>query len=263
MNITNDLSQRAKRLLRSAVPWLLVVALALFASCGDDGGEADGSVAPTASPGGPPLEGSLFANASFEEGEAPWVSLESWGTQFAVSDDVAHSGGHSAFLELRSEGAEDQPARVFGVVQEVTPDEFPDVVSGYYYVDRWEPGTPKQYMQFVVIVFGADNIPAEAAPATNHQIRYILAGVDSPPIAITNARFVMVGTGAPKQGEWVRFERNIREDFEQLWGSVPEGHDFIRILFEARWDERAPDAPASAADVYYDDLYAGPAPVTP
>jgi len=251
----------AKHLLRAVAPWLLVAALALFASCtADDNNDGDSSAEPTLPASAPPLEGSLFVNPSFEEGEAPWMSLESWGTQFAVSDAVAHSGTHSAFLKLRSEGAEDQPAHVFGVEQELTPDTFPDVVSGYYHVDRWEQGTPKQYMQFVVIVFGSDNIPPEVAPAPNHQIRYILAGVDSPPIQITNARFVMIGTGEPKQGEWVHFQRNIRQDFEQLWGSVPEGYDFIRILFETRWDERAPDAPASAADVYYDDLYVGPAP---
>jgi hypothetical protein len=242
-----------------AVPWLLAVALALLASCTpSDDGSNGGVASPTGLPVAPPLEGSLFANPGFEEGEAPWISLESWGTQFAVSDAVAHSGTSSAFLELRSEGAEGEAARVFGVEQEITPEEFPDVLSGYYYVDRWEPGTPKQYLQFVVIVFGADNIPPEVASATNHQIRYILAGVDSQPIQISNAKFVMVGTGAPTQGEWVHFQRNIRQDFQELWGGVPEGYDYIRILFETRWDDRASTDGASAADVYYDDLYVGP-----
>jgi hypothetical protein len=242
------------------MPWLLVAALALLASCtaGDD--SAGDGVSPTGSAVAPPLEGSLLANPGFEEGEAPWASLESWGTHFAVSDAFVHSGTKSAYLALRSEGAEAEAARVFGVEQEITPDEFPDVLSGYYYVDRWEPGTPKQYMQFVVIVFGADNIPPEVASATNHQIRYILAGVDSQPIQISNAKFVMVGTGPPKQGEWVHFQRNMRQDFQELWGDVPEGYDFIRILFETRWDDRASTDAASAADVYYDDLYAGPEP---
>jgi hypothetical protein len=236
---------------------LLVLAgmtVALSCADGDSGAPA---TTPTAAV--PPIEGSLFVNPSFEEGAPPWVSLESWGTQFEVSDAQAHSGTSSALLALRSEGAAGEAARVLGVTQELTPDTFPEILSGYYRVDTWEQGTPKQYLQFVVIVFGADNAPPETVGATNHQIRYVLAGVNEPPIEISNARFVMVGQGAPAQGEWVHFQRNIRDDFEQLWGAMPEGYDFIRILFEARWDERAPDAPPSAADVYYDDLYVGPA----
>ena len=32
----------------------------------------------------------------------------------------------------------------------------------------------------------------------------------------------------------------------------------IRILFETRWDNRQASDGPSAADVYYDNLYAGP-----
>ncbi len=233
------------RLRAAAVLGVAIIALVL-GSCDDGGGAGDA--------------GNLFANPSFEDGEAPWVSLDSWGTHFAVSDSFARSGEHSALLQLRTEGAEGRLARVFGVVQEIAPEEFPEVLSGNYYVDRWEQGTPKQYLQFVVIAFNSENIPAEVASATNHQIRYILAGVDAQPIQISNARFVMVGSGAPKQGEWVHFERDIRRDFEELWGEAPRGFSRLRILFETRWDERAPTAPPSEADVYYDDLYVGPAP---
>ncbi len=200
----------------------------------------------------------LFANPGFEEGEEPWFSLrtEGWGTAFSLSSDDPRSGATSALLELRSEDDLD-PARVYGVVQEVSPDEFPEVLSGYYRVGRWEQGTPKQYLQFVVIVSEADNIPPEVAAATNHQIRYILAGVDAPPIEIGNARFVMVGTGRPQVDQWVRFERNVRQDFEQLWGAVPAGFSKLRLLFEVRWDDRDPSAGPSTADVFYDDLYLG------
>jgi hypothetical protein len=224
---------------------VLFVTATLFA-CGD-------AAAPTAT------GGNLFPNPSFEQGERPWFSLDSeaWGPPFAVSQAQAYSGQSSALLELRSEHG--GQARVYGVVQEIRPEEFPEVISGYYYVDRWEQGTPKQYLQFVVIVFDARNRPAEAQ-VSNHQIRYVLAGVESQPIQIGNARYIMVGQGAPEVGRWVRFERNLRQDFLEQWGAVPEGFQFLRILFEVRWDERQPSDPPSAADVYYDDLYVGPAP---
>ncbi len=207
---------------------------------------------------GPTPSSGLFGNPSFENGREPWFSLETeaWGRPFSVSQQQARSGASSALLELRS--SDGGATRIYGAVQEIAPTEFPEVLSGYYYVDRWEQGTPKQYLQFVVIVFEAGNIPPEAAGANNHQIRYILAGVDAPPIEVGNARFVMVGTGAPEQSRWVHFERNIRQDFQQLWGSVPEDFKNLRLLFEVRWDGRSPSDGPSAADVYYDDLYIGP-----
>jgi len=38
----------------------------------------------------------------------------------------------------------------------------------------------------------------------------------------------------------------------------PEGFSKIRVLFEVRFDDKEAGAPA-AAEVYYDDLYMGPA----
>lgn len=206
-----------------------------------------------------PATGNLFANPGFEDGAGPWFSLETeaWGRPFAVSQRQAHSGAGSAALELRS--ADGGAARVYGLVQEVSREAFPDVISGYYYVDRWEQGTPKQYLQAVVIVWGADNQPAEAGAAENYQLRYVLAGVDAPPLAISNARYIMAGTGTPQSGRWMPFERSVRQDFEALWGAAPEGFDSLRILFEVRWDDRSESDGASAADVFYDDLYLGPA----
>jgi uncharacterized membrane protein (UPF0127 family) len=201
--------------------------------------------------------GNSLANGGFEEGAAPWCSLDSsaWGTPFFVSDARAFSGQQSALLKLKSDDGGD--ARVYGVVQEVAMDEFPEMLSAEYFVDSWEQGTPNQYLQAVVIVWDADNVPAEVAGVGNHQIRYILAGVDTQPTSISNARYVMVSEEQPRVGEWVRFERNVRQDFLDLWGSVPEGYDRLRVFFEVRWDDRMPDDGPSSADVYYDDLYFG------
>ncbi len=203
----------------------------------------------------------IFANPSFEEGRDPWISLETeaWGKPFSVSDAQAQSGANSALLEMRSDEPGLLDARRYGVVQEVTPEEFPEVLSGCYYVERWEKGTPKQYLQVAVIAFDATNIPPEAGGAPNYQMRYVLTGVEEPPFTLTNGRFVLVGREEPEVGRWIQFERNVRRDFEELWGAVPEGFSNLRILFEVNWDERQPSDGPSVADVYYDDLYLGPA----
>lgn len=258
----------------------MLLALVAVSACGGSNGDTspttqqDGaSGTATTVPEGvcetPPIvsgrapEENQFENGGFEAGRDPWCSLgtSAWGRPFSASGRQSNSGERSALLELNSQGSE-QTARVFGVVTEIAPDEFPEVLSGYYYVDAWERGSPNQYLQFVVIVWEAANAPAEVA-APNHQIRYVLAGVESQPIEIANARFVMVGTGEPAQGRWVRFERNIRQDFEELWGAVPAGYSRLRVLFEVRWDERTPDDGPAVADVFYDDLYAGPAEGSP
>lgn len=202
----------------------------------------------------PEAADNLFGNGGFEEGGDPWFSLKP--PDFTVSQEQTHGGSASALLQMRA-GAGDEDAKVFYLVQEVDPDEFPELISGYYRVDHWARGTQKQYLQFVVIAFGVDNL---ATPYVNHQIRYILAGIEDEPFSIANARFVFLSREEPTLGEWVRFERNLREDFQQLWGAVPEGYEKIRVLFEVRYDDKALNETAVEADVYYDDLYMGPAP---
>ena len=261
-----------------------VIALMAFLalSCGGDGTDTTATPVPTAAhdtiatpiasgtpitsacatpPEGAPApgEGNLFANPSFEQGEEPWISLdtEAWGTPFAVSGDEAVDGANSASLALRSEDG--GSARVYGVVQEIAPADFPEVISGYYCVTRWEKGTPDQYLQLAVIAFGPDNLSAQiGSQANNVQMRYMLAGADRQPTNISNAGYVFVSREEPAVGAWVRFERNVREDFAEAWGEAPRGSESIRVLFEVRWDNREAGDGPSAADVYYDGLYAGP-----
>jgi hypothetical protein len=232
---------------------LLIAAMAtLGAACGDDDGRAPH--------GDADVESNLLQNASFEAGPNPWFSLttEAWGTPFAVSSQVAHSGESSAYLELRAP-AELRGARVFGVVQEDSLQGFPELLSGYYYVDNWLKGTEKQYLQVAVIVFGATNLPAGVP---NYQIRYSLAGIAEEPFAIDNARYVFVTKEEPTTGQWVYFERPVAQDFQELWGAVPQDFQNLRILFEVRYDDKGSGA-ESSADVYYDDLYLGPAATNP
>jgi len=276
--------RRSERTAARLGVWLLpsVTLLALaIAACadGEEGGDAEGVVStapmPTAAmsvdqqgqigcqDGAPDSSAAspenLFLTPSFEEGRDPWFSKESWGTSFSLSDREARSGEWSALLELRSNVEGGISVRVYGVVQEIAPEQFPEMISGYYCVDRWQQGTPTQYLQFVVIVHDAENIPPEVASATNHQIRYILAGVESQPTFISNSRYIMLTRSEPVTGKWVSFERNIRDDFEELWGDAPKSYQKLALFFEVRWDDRQPSDGLSAADVYYDDLYIGPA----
>ena len=57
-------------------------------------------------------------------------------------------------------------------------------------------------------------------------------------------------------GKWVHFEIPVKQKFIEDWGVVPEGFEFIRVLFEARWDNRTTGV-TTAADVSYDDLFFG------
>ena len=233
---------------------LLLAAVVLAGACGG----AKTQPATTTPRQNVDFSADLFVNPSFEDGEQPWFSIPNdpgWGTPFQVSDAEAESGKHSAYLEMRA-GTEATGAMVFGLVQEITPGQFPETLSGYYRVDDWVRGTDKQYIQFVVIVFGATGLPGNYP---NYQIRYPLAGIAEPPFDIVNARFLFVGKDQPVTGRWVYFERNIRDDFKQLWGAVPTSFQRIRILFETRYDDKTAGSGEVKADVFYDDLYVGPA----
>jgi len=84
----------------------------------------------------------------------------------------------------------------------------------------------------------------------------VLTGITEPPFAIANGRFVFVGDWEPTLGRWVRFARNLHSDFLQQWGHVPESFEKIRVLCEARYDDKEPGTELSA-DVYYDALFMG------
>ncbi len=241
--------------LRIRWPILVLGLLLVTAACGD-GSETPSVVGDLCggSPQSPPPTDNVFANPSFEDGAGPWCILKP--PAFIVSDTVAHSGSTSARLHLQADESE-KDTKIAYLVQEIKVEELPEVLSGYYRVENWVKGTKTQYLQFVVIVWGADNAPSGFQ---NHQIRYLLAGTDSPPFVISNAHFVFVGRDDPPVGKWVHFERNVREDFQNLWGAVPQGFEFIRVLFEVRYDNKKVGEGPIAADAYYDDLYFGPAP---
>ncbi|GAG02138.1 unnamed protein product, partial [marine sediment metagenome] len=151
---------------------LAIAGLVLFTLAVACDEEAEG---PTAAPGvcvpqiPPEGQANLFHNPDFEAGGEPWCSLHLEETPpFEVSQELAHSGESSALLRMRVPAEEGGKARVFYLVQEVISGQFPELISGYYRVENWTKGTPKQYLQFVVIAFDVPNL---TPVYPNHQMR--------------------------------------------------------------------------------------------
>lgn len=226
-------------------------------------------VAPVASPAAAaPGRGivNVLRNPGFEEGRDSWTQMgtENWGA-FDIVSAPTRSGARAAKLEIAADEGQSLPSsRVFGVVQELRADElpggFPETLAGWYFVETWEPPPDPtlMYIQVVVIAWGDPRAPSltGAKDIKNYQVRFMLGGSPRPAFNMNNAKYDFLSREQPPLGQWVPFEIPIRKRFQELWGVVPEGYEFLRILYEARWDHR----PASArlrADVLYDDLFVG------
>ncbi|QYK47593.1 MAG: hypothetical protein KF838_12475 [Phycisphaeraceae bacterium] len=219
---------------------------------------------PPASAPEPPAEDAalrpnLLLNPSFEGGMDPWFSFAernttSWG-KFAISDTVARTGTRSAHLEMDSTKYRGR-TRIHGAVQEFKTTHAPETIGGWYKVENWQRGTPKQYLQVVVILWNIQERVPAIGNARNVQIAYTLAGVEEAPLSISNRKFILSGPPEPVQGEWVHFEINPRTDFKAHWGVDFSNFEFCRVLFEVRFDSLRDEDPPVRGDVYYDDLYA-------
>src|SRR5574341_1709288 len=135
---------------RQAIAWALVILLSLACSGGSDEGSPTGNAQPPICPtAAPDPQGNLLINPGFEEGSAPWITLAAE-SGFEVTQEQTHSGTSSARLRMR-DPVEAVDAKVYYLVQEITPATFPEVVRGFYRVENWSKGTVRQYLQFVVI----------------------------------------------------------------------------------------------------------------
>ena len=249
-------------MLRAPLAPLVAAALAVLAALGC----AEWLASHPATP--PGFRGNLLANSGFEQGEEGWsypVESPYWG-KFEVVEAPVRSGRRAAHLRLRA-GPEDgtHATWILGVMQEPVPERFPDVMGGWYRVERWDKGADVThlYLQAVAIVWTRQAAsvldpanPAANAGLTNYQLRSYLAGVREPPFLLANAALHFTGKEPPRLGRWTYFEVPLREEFERQWGGVPAGYDKLRLLFEARWDNRPPGSLVEA-DAYFDDLFVG------
>lgn len=208
----------------------------------------------------------VLRNPGFEMARDHWTQMgtSNWGA-FDIVSTPTHSGTGAARLQVHAAAGEVlPPSRVFGVVQEVRGDElpgaFPETLAGWFFVQEWTPPPPGVfvYLQVVAIIWGDPRTPAltGAAGATNYQVRFMLGGSATAPFAMSNAKYVFLTRDQPAVGQWVPFEIPLRQSFQEQWGVVPEQFEFIRILYEARWDHR-PASAAVSATVLYDDLFVG------
>lgn len=260
------------RRVRSWILLALVGAL-LFsaAACGDsDGGNGTQAIATAASdstavvtpgtagsPVVPPGDATnVLRNPGFEDGINGWTYL---GTEAPEVSDVAHSGQAGALVELRADADVEGAGKRF-LIQELNPSVFPELMSGYYRIENWKRGAPKQYVELAIIPFGSTNVPLEYP---NHQIRYFLSGIAEEPGEALNARSVFLSRDEePRQGEWVYFEAEVSEDFRQLWEAVPQGYSRIRVMFRVSYEDKIAGERVEA-DVHFDDIYLGPAGANP
>lgn len=215
---------------------LAVIALVMSTSVSCGGGKAN-----------------LLENPGFEAGEAPWSSLEE--LSFERVTNQAHTGEASALLQIATEPEDTGNGRSL-LVQDVTSEEFPEVLSGFYRVENWTKGAESQSVKVAVVVFAADNLMGDFP---NHQVHYILAGVAPEPDSGGNIRNIHLGSEEPDQDQWVAFQGNVRTDFSDLWGAVPEGYELLRVIFEVGFDNKEEGTPVRG-DVYFDDLHFGSPP---
>lgn len=228
------------------------------------------------------LGGNLLVNPSFEvevgaqkQPVDPHVIGEWWSfagpekpywRHFEVSDEMAAEGERSARLTLDSKGWEG-PTLIVGATQNVVTDAMPDELSGAVRVDEWARGAVNQYVQIVVIVWNVSGNYPPAGQFKNYQIAYTFAGIESPPFVINNRRFLFPRgervalqgeDGDPVEGEWVRFDLDPRADFKAQWGVDPSDFEYVRVLYEVRYDGRnAKGSDPAYAEVHWDDLYFG------
>ena len=247
---TNSAMLERLRALSGARRRLLLASLALaplVAACG-----LFDELPPVPTP--TPTAANIIQNPGFESGSDPWRALDqpTW-RPYGISDSVARSGTHSLELSLRGEAGE-LNTRITGAMQPVAAPLFPEYVSGFYRVDDWEPAATFQYMQFVVVVRGADF--GDGAPV--HEVRFPIAGIEREPFTLSNARFLFLSRNPPVKGQWTYFGYPVKQAFQTRLGKVPERWDSIELFFEVRYDGKAAEQGVTSAHVYYDDLYAGP-----
>lgn len=242
---------------------LALILLSLAMACGGESEEAGPIAAALSDPG-------------FEEGGEAWGYVGEYKLGlFRVSEAYAHSGTHSGHLFLDSRAVPPlMTVRAASGVQELAPEAFPETLSGWYRVEKWQAEAPETglFVNILVYVMGdprtmeivrPDDPNAGPPPAQypGYAVSYRLAGdlsatqelVEAQEESWGNVGTRDLGVGAPRAGEWVRFELPLRADFEEIWGVVPSGYGSLRIILQTLWMDR-PAGSEVMADVYFDDL---------
>ena len=238
------------------LPLVPALALCVIACSGGDAGLSSDAGHGNDAPPGATSASNHLDNPSFENGRAPWFSLvesSPYWMDFTVTETRAHTGSHSAVLDLHSRGEIARGVRVWGVVADLDPEALPRRIAGHYRVETWQRGTARQYVQVALSIEVARN-------RDPLQLAWILCGIDAAPFSIANRKFVFTGPKEPEQDAWVAFDIDVHEALRREWGvNYPATLAFesVRIFFEARFDRYEESDGPVGGRVYYDDLYFG------
>ena len=170
-------------------------------------------------------------DSGFESGGTAWQAAA--GTRFDVSADAAHGGTHSAALAPTGTGAASISQRL-----DVAP--FPEYVSGFYRLDRWDPAAGAGAVEFDVIVQGGGGA---------HTVRFVIGGLQATPANPgPGVAYVFLSRAAPQTGSWLYFGYPVARAFEQAFGAAPTSWSSIDLVISAQ---------TGGGTAYFDDIYAG------
>lgn len=251
---------------------LAAMLLVAITACGDDDSDSPATSEPAGSAATDPATSAeptddgdvpetgvnALLNPGFEDGQQGWNTAKN---PFTVTSEQALSGSAAAELTMR-DTTESPVTNTYTFFQEITPAEFPEVLSFNYLVKHWVKGTAKQYISVTVIAYGGTDAFPDCPGETpdecpNYQIRYILGGVSQNPIQVENAKYIYVSRDEPSLDEWVPVTRDLERDFQNTWGAIPKNPEKVRIVAEVRYDDRQGDDGPMEADVYFDDMFLG------
>jgi hypothetical protein len=172
-----------------------------------------------------------------------WMIAQEEGNKFLHVRDE-HRPGHSVsvYMEVRK--------REF----EWRIDEYP-ILSWRWRVNEVPPGADERYTEkndtpaSVLVVFG------KKFPWTPIAIRY--AWSSTLPVGAVAYRpgrgrpyVIVLNSGTERQGEWITIERNIYQDYVEIFGSEPPDRPEAIVL-----SSDANRTPGGAADADYDDFW--------
>jgi len=209
--------------------------------------------APPALPTGSPSHSNVLVNGGFEAGADGWapVLAEAAGPVDVV-DGSGHGGRRSLALRLSGNGTAGT-GRTIGATQTVNTEAFPEMVSGFYRVDRWQPNAASQNVRFVVSVRGGDFGDGLGV----HVVRFIVAGSDAAAALLPGVAQTYLSRAAPLR-RWTYFGYPVKQAFADRFGKAPTRWDAMEISVEAGYDGETGGGPGAAAEVSFDDVYAGP-----
>jgi hypothetical protein len=200
----------------------------------------------------PVFDYNVIRNHDFENGTEPWSAVASGGGAVMLSADAAFSGEQGLVVSF---SGEDEKAGVpaSGAIQRVDAGSVPEVISGYYRVERWNAGAATLQIDVVVRMLGAQNPDGDDV----HEARFVLAlsGSELPPEP--GVRQVYLRREAPETGRWRRLSFPVLEAIQEELFWDPTQLDGVVIGMTVR--HGSPDASDSPeALVYFDRMYAGP-----